>query len=159
MPHTHCLNPCATPTESHGERMTQEPHTHWIHPCMSTPQAQFFCFICHTHICVCVWTLMQNKAGCLSFTGCGNRFASMCSLSHEGRGNKERDVALYSREICLPQRVSGGKLVRTQIQVRLLHARCTNAKQLHNPKRNCQGRESQSDKTWVMCSLKKAAAK
>lgn len=52
---THYLNPCATPSESHGERMTQEPHTHWIHTCVSTPQAQFFCFICHTltYACVC----------------------------------------------------------------------------------------------------------
>lgn len=70
--------------------------------CVHTTSAILLLYLSHTHICVCVWTLMQNKAGCLSFTGCGNRFASMCSLSHEGRGNKERDVALYSREICLP---------------------------------------------------------
>lgn len=56
----------------------------WIHKHSGIHTQTHLFFICHTHICVC--TLVRNKAGCLLFTGCGNRFASMCSLSHEGRG-------------------------------------------------------------------------
>lgn len=44
------------------------------------------CSLSVTHAYVCACTLVQNKAGCLLFAGCGNRFASMPSLSHEGRG-------------------------------------------------------------------------
>lgn len=45
------------------------------------------------HMC-CGARSGKNKAGCLLFAGCGNRFASMPSLSHEGRERgirKKRD--------------------------------------------------------------------
>lgn len=90
---THYLKPHIRASDSHGGRMTQASRSHLhmdtqihVHPYTNT----FVLYLSHTHIqrhtYVCVCTLMQNKAGCLLFTGCGNRFASMCSLSHEGRG-------------------------------------------------------------------------
>lgn len=105
----------------------------------------------HKHICslsvtrICVW--VQNKAGWLLFTGCGNRFASMLSLSREGERNTERDVRQggWPSVENLRSKISTHTDV-TVVQVRLLHARCTNAEQLHNPKRNCWRRESPSDR-------------
>lgn len=45
------------------------------------------------HMC-CGARSGKNKAGCLLFAGCGNRFASMPSLSHEGRrrGIQKREI-------------------------------------------------------------------
>lgn len=80
-------------SDSHGVRMTQASHTHarthtfahgYTNTCVSVHRHICSFYLSHGHMCVC--TLVQNKAGCLLFTGCGNRFASMPSLSHEGWG-------------------------------------------------------------------------
>ena len=75
---------------------------------------------------MCVCTLVQNKAGCLSFAGCGDRFASMPSLSQEGERDTERDVALYGGETGLPRRICGGEISAradvAAVRVRRFHA-------------------------------------
>lgn len=69
------------------------------------------------HMC-CGARLGKNKAGCLLFAGCGNRFASMPSLSHEGleRGiqkkrdrGREWDRGLCGGKICCQRRSGRGR--------------------------------------------------
>ncbi len=122
--------------------MTQASHTHgYTNTRVAVHKHSCSLYLSHTHMCV--RTLVQNKAGCLLFTGCGNRFASMPSLSHEG-GEEYRKRCSTVQQRDLPSIKNQLRKISTHTDVavvHLLHACCTNAEQLRNPRRNCSRRE------------------
>lgn len=91
--------PSMRASDSHGEGMTQAPHAQ-----------SCTCVLLHKQLCACV----ENKAGCLLFTGCGSRLTSMCSLSEDGRGIKKKCGS-----------VEKGDQHRGVVLVRLLHTWCS----------------------------------
>lgn len=95
--------------DSHGRVMTSAPHRRacffwgffctgmykhleWRRKRRRRKKRQTF-VLSRMHMC-CGARSGKNKAGCLLFAGCGNRFASMPSLSHEGRerGMQKREI-------------------------------------------------------------------
>lgn len=135
----------------------------------------------HTNICasihkhVCSVAVAHARVYCISV--CAHACKTMLTVSYSQavetdlpqcvyclvRGEEYRkDVALHSREICLPQRISGGKINKhtdvAVVRVHLLHGYCTNAEQLHKPRRNCERRAQSSYRAKAMWGLGRAAS-
>lgn len=102
------------------------------------PGTQLF-FICFTQTHTCA----QNKAVCLLFTGCGNRFASMCSLSHERRDYRQRCSTVQQRDLASMENQQ--RKISTHADVALVHVHIF-AERLHHLKnQNNQHRSKQKE--------------
>lgn len=133
----------------------------WIHKysCVRTQTRLFF--ICHTRICVCAHSCKTKLA--VSYSQAVETDLPQClHCLMRGEGYRKRCSTVQRGD--LPSMENQWRKISTHTdvaveQVHLLHACCSNAEQLHNPKRNCWRRDSSSDRGEGMQGLREAIYK